>query len=146
MNVSREDKKTEAVERMKLLHLFPETIRQFEQEDYVSLSEPPVGAFFWIDDKGLSAVRKFEDEYNALVYVGVRAYTTIGVMDAFLYVSDHKEEGCADRIDLQNRSLWPMWSTGLPLTALKLALLVSNLPLPLAYSEYGNCHTIKGDC
>lgn len=103
MNVSREVKKAEAVGRMKLLHLFPETIRQFEQENYVSLSEPPVGAFFWIDDEGKEAVRKFEDEYNALVYVGIRAYTTIGVMDSFLYVSDHKEEWCADRIDLQNK-------------------------------------------
>ena len=46
MNIDREAKKAEAVERMKALGIFPETVRQFEREDYVSVSEPPFGAFF----------------------------------------------------------------------------------------------------
>ena len=33
--VSRAEKKIEAVARMKLLGIFPETIKQFEQEDMV---------------------------------------------------------------------------------------------------------------
>ena len=38
MNIDREAKKAEAVERMKALGIFPETVRQFEREDYVSVS------------------------------------------------------------------------------------------------------------
>ena len=51
MNVSIEDKKAEAVARMKLLGIYPETIDQFEREGLVSISEPPFGAFFWVDDE-----------------------------------------------------------------------------------------------
>ncbi len=103
MNVSREAKKTEAVRRMELLGIFPETIRQFEDDDYVSISDPPYGAFYWIDADAQKVVHKFEQDYNALDYLGVSAYTPIGRMDAFLYVSDHKDEWVADRVDLTNK-------------------------------------------
>lgn len=102
MNISREDKKTEAVARMKALGIFPETVRQFEKEDLVSISEPPVGAFFWLEGEDLERAKRFEEKYNALVYVVIRSYTTIGKMDAFLYVSDHPEEWDADHEDLKN--------------------------------------------
>lgn len=92
MNVSREDKKTEAIARMKTLGIFLEAINQFEREDLVSISEPPVGAFFWVEGDELEEMRKWEQEHNALVYVIVRSYTTLGQMDSYLYVSDYKEE------------------------------------------------------
>lgn len=60
MNVSIEDKKAEAVVRMKLLGIFPETIRQFEKEGYIGISEPPLGAFYWADDEDLKHIREFE--------------------------------------------------------------------------------------
>ena len=47
MNISIEEKKREALCRMRLLGIFPETIRQFEEDGYVSVSEPPLGAFYW---------------------------------------------------------------------------------------------------
>lgn len=83
MNISREEKKIEAIERMKRLGIFSETIKQFEQEDLVSISEPPVGAFFWIEGEELEQMRRFEQRYNALVYVIIRSYTTIGKMDSY---------------------------------------------------------------
>lgn len=43
MNVNIEEKKMEAIERMKTLGIFPQTIKQFEQDGYISISEPPVG-------------------------------------------------------------------------------------------------------
>ena len=92
MNVSREDKKAEAVARMKLLGIYPETNDQFEREDLVSISEPPFGAFFWVDDEDKKRIQQFEQEYNALVFVVIRSYTNIGKMDSYLYVSDHHEE------------------------------------------------------
>lgn len=97
MNISREEKKIEAIERMKKLGVFPETIKQFEQEDLVSISEPPVGAFFWIEGEELEEMKRWEQDHNALVYVIIRSYTSIGKMDSYLYVSDHKDEWQQDR-------------------------------------------------
>lgn len=102
MNIDREAKKAEAVERMKALGIFPETVRQFEREDYVSISEPPVGAFFWAEGEDLQRIREFEESHNALVYLIVRSYTTFGKMDCYLYVSDHRDEWEQDREDLKN--------------------------------------------
>lgn len=37
MNVNIEEKKMEAIERMKTLGIFPQTIKQFEQDGYISI-------------------------------------------------------------------------------------------------------------
>ena len=88
-----EDKKDEAVKRMNLLGIYPETIQQFEQDGYVSLSEPPFGAYFWVQGEDLERIRKFEDEYDALVYTVVRGrYQDIGVLDAYLFVGDKRDD------------------------------------------------------
>ena len=42
MRISIENKKIEAVKRMRALGIFQETIRQFEDEGLVSVSEPPL--------------------------------------------------------------------------------------------------------
>ena len=103
MNITREDKKAEAIERMKLLDIFAETRKQFERDDYVSISEPPVGAFFWAEGEDLQRIREFEENRNVLVYLVIRSYTTFGKMDCYLYVSDHRDEWEQDREDLKNR-------------------------------------------
>ncbi len=97
MNISIEEKKVEAVARMKMLGIFDQTIKQFEKEGFVSISEPPFGAFYWAEGEDLEKIKEFEQEHNAVVYVVVRAYTEIGMMDAYLYVSDHKSEWKMDR-------------------------------------------------
>lgn len=102
MNINREDKKVEAIARMKLLGIYPDTIKQFENEDLVSISEPPFGAFFWVNDEDKQRIQHFEEEHNALVYVVVRSYTTIGRMDSYLFVGDYLEEWEADREAAQN--------------------------------------------
>lgn len=102
MNVSRVDKKKEAIKRMEVLDIFGETIRQFEKDCLISYSEPPMGTNFWLDDEQLKAVRKFEEEYNSVVYFGVRAYTEFGTLDAFLYVSDYEEEWEMDNGELKD--------------------------------------------
>ena len=70
MRISIENKKIEAVKRMRALGIFQETIRQFEKKN------------------------------DALVYVVIRSYTTIGRMDSFLFVSDHAEEWECDHEDI----------------------------------------------
>lgn len=91
---------------MKILGIFPDTIRQFKEDGLVSISEPPMGAFFWAEGEDLERIRKFEESHNALVYVVIRSYTTIGKLDDFLFVSDYKEEWQMDREDIKkNRTL-----------------------------------------
>lgn len=101
MNISIEEKKTEAIRRMKMLGIFPETIKQFEA-GYVSRSEPPFGAYYWVEGEELEALRKFEEEHDCLVYTVVRSYTSIGMMDSYLFVGDDVEEWELDRDDLEN--------------------------------------------
>lgn len=101
MNVSIEEKKAEAVARMKMLDIIPDAIRQFNsKEPVVMLSLPPWGGLYELADEEKEMVRKFEQEYDALVYMVVRANTEFGLLDALLYVSDHKEEWKMDREDI----------------------------------------------
>lgn len=101
MNISIEEKKAEAIRRMKMLGIFPETIKQFEA-GYVSRSEPPFGAYYWVEGEELEALRKFEEEHDCLVYTVVRSYTSIGLMDSYLFVGDDIEGWELDRDDLEN--------------------------------------------
>lgn len=98
--ISREEKLAEAILRMKKLGIFPETIRQFEQEGLVSISEPPFGAFYWAEGEDLDRIHQFEEKYDGLVYVVVRSFTEFGRMDCYLYVSDHIHEWNEDRDSL----------------------------------------------
>lgn len=101
MKVSIENKKKEAIRRMEALDIYVETINQFETEDLVSYSEAPLGANFWLNKEQREIVKKFEEEYNTLVYFIVRTETEFGTMDSFLYVSDHEDEWEMDNEDLE---------------------------------------------
>lgn len=101
MKVSMENKKKEAIRRMEDLGIYSETINQFETEDLVSYSEAPLGTNFWINKEQREVVKKFEEEYNALVYFIVRTETEFGTLDSFLYVSDHEDEWEMDNEDLK---------------------------------------------
>ena len=100
MKVSKENKKKEALQRMKALGIYSESIKQFER-GMVSYSEPPMGANYWLDDEQNAIIKKFEEEYNALVYFGIRSYTEFGKLDSFLYISDDEEEWFMDNADIQ---------------------------------------------
>ena len=99
MKVSMENKKKEAISRLRTLGVYTESIKQFER-GMVSYSEPPMGANYWLDDEQKAIVKEFEEEYNALVYFGMRSYTEFGKLDSFLYVSDEEEEWFMDREDI----------------------------------------------
>lgn len=100
MTVSREEKKIEAIARMKMWGIFPETVKQFKNDDLISESIPPVGACFWIEGEQLERLRRFEKENNALVYFVIHSYTNIGELENYLYVSDYPEEWKMDRDDI----------------------------------------------
>lgn len=102
MSISIDKKKTEAIERMKLLKIYEPAIQQFEKEGLVGISEPHFGAIYWADGRELNEIRVWEREHNALVYAVVRSFTTIGQMDSYLFVSDYEEEWEYDREALKN--------------------------------------------
>lgn len=99
--MTREEKKKEAIERMKLWGIFPATIRQFEKEDLLSESLPPVGACFWVEGDSLAKVREFEKKHDALVYFVIHSYSNIGELECYLYVSNYPEEWEMDREDIK---------------------------------------------
>ena len=102
MKISIEDKKTEAISRMKRLGINLETIQLFERSNIISVSEAPYGSLFWATKEELARIREFEEKNNALVYMVVRTYFRgIGKPDSFLFVSDYKDEDRdMDRNDL----------------------------------------------
>lgn len=102
MNVSRANKKQEAIKRMEVLNIYAETIKQFEEDGLVSYSVPPIGANYWLTDEQKKVVREFEEEYNALVYFATISVTEFGTLTSFLYVSDYEDEWKMDMNDLKH--------------------------------------------
>lgn len=106
MNVSREEKKIEAIKRLSRMGIIKDAIDQFEKEDIVMYSDHTVfgghevGALYWLNNSLLNQVEDFEAEYDALVYLVVRTYTAFGMLDSYFYVSDHKDEWDMDYDDL----------------------------------------------
>ena len=100
MKVSREIKKVEAIKRMKAMNIYSDAIKQFKNADIVMVSEPPLGGLFWLNDEEKEMVSKFEQENNALVYLVVRSFTNLGIMDNIFYVSDYQDEWEMDNADL----------------------------------------------
>lgn len=100
MKVSREIKKEEAIKRMRAMHIIPDAIKQFKNDDVVMVSEPPLGGLYWLNDEEKKMVHEFEQENNALVYLVVRSFTNIGKMDSIFYVSDYQDEWFMDNANL----------------------------------------------
>ena len=106
MNVSREIKKVEAINRMKELGLFAPCIKAFKSRDEVQLSEQTGGLYEFSVDRELTAkVQEFERKNNALVYHVIHTLMRLDgeVMDmySFLYVSDYQEEWEMDQNDIK---------------------------------------------
>ena len=106
MRVSREEKKLEAINRMKALKLFAPCIREFKNHDEVQLTEPFGGLYeFSSNDELNRYVEDFETEYSALVYHVIhsafRVDGDIWEMYHLLYVSDYKDEWETDREDIE---------------------------------------------
>lgn len=102
MTISREEKKIEALARMKLWGIYPPIVKQFEEDNQISESAPPLGACYWLDEEQMARVREFEERNNALVYHVIHSFTNIGEMESFLYVSDYPEEWEQDRADIKD--------------------------------------------
>ena len=103
MKVSIEEKRAEAIKRMKAFGFFSDTVKLFEKNGTPLSSEPPWGAFYALNDQQKAAVHEFEVEYGGLVYSVIRSFhQELGVIDNLLYVSDEKDEWPWDWGDIEN--------------------------------------------
>lgn len=97
----RKQQKAEAVTRMKMLNIFPQTIREF-RGGKLNRSESG-GILFWLDDAQNAAVKEFEKEYNCMVYHAVyNIIEGLGECLSMLYVSAHPEEWGYDKADIRS--------------------------------------------
>lgn len=103
MNISREIKKVEAINRMKALDLFKPCINAFKTRNEVQLSEITGGLYEFSNDDDLNTqIENFEKEYNALVYHVIHTYTTFGELYNFLFVGDYEEEWEMENENIQD--------------------------------------------
>ena len=91
----KEEMKKEAINRMKMLKLHPNIIKEFSNKGILNLSLN--AALYYLNDEQLARVQEFEQQYHALVYHVIQN----GQMLSFLYVSQHTEEWEYDRSDLK---------------------------------------------
>lgn len=102
MKISMEEKKAEALERMKMFGYWSNAREAFRKSGKPFVNEPPFGAVYDMEDEVAESVAEFEKEHNALVYIIVRAFTAFGVCDSYLFVGDEKEEWECDREDIKS--------------------------------------------
>lgn len=104
MVIGFEEKKKEAVDRLRMLGIYKNNIAEFEEKGSIFSSDPPAGGLYRANETQLGFVREFEAETEALVYMIVRSYTAFGRMDCFLFVSNYPEEWEEERKSLESPS------------------------------------------
>ena len=97
----REKQKQEAIERMKMLKIYSQAIKEFEKENVINVSEHG-GILFWLDDEQQEMIKRFEEKYNAVVYHVIHNYTEFGELYSLLYVSQHEQEWDYDKDDIKH--------------------------------------------
>ena len=97
-----QDKKAEAVKRMRLMKLMPNIIEEFEKESTVHYSEI-CGILYWVSNNEgwTDYIGKFEAKWNALVYHAELSHMEFGDCLSLFYVSGHRDEWERDIADLK---------------------------------------------
>lgn len=101
MEELRIKQKQEAIERMKMLKIYSQAIKEFEKDNVINVSEHG-GILFWLDDEQQEMVKRFEEKYNAVVYHVIHNYTEFGELYSLLYVSQHENEWDYDKDDIKH--------------------------------------------
>lgn len=95
--------KKEAIKRMEMLKLHPNTIKDFIEEDKLNLTERN-GALFWLNDEQKEKVKRFEQKHNALVYHVIHSITEFGDLLDLLYVTEPEEEWKMQHQDIEENT------------------------------------------
>ena len=102
MSVTRNEMKNEALARMRILKIHENVVNDLEKNDIVNVSFFGCGILYWPTDKQIELIKKFEDQYNCLVYHGISSTTEIGELLTLLYISQYESDWPTDREDLKN--------------------------------------------
>lgn len=102
MSVTRNEMKNEASARMRILKIHENAVNDLEKNDIVNVSFFGCGILYWPTDKQIELIKKFEDQYNCLVYHGISSTTEIGELLTLLYISQYESDWPTDREDLKN--------------------------------------------
>lgn len=94
-----EEARAEAVNRLKVLKVHKNVLREFEKEGKLNESER-FGFLYWLNDEEQAMVKEFEEKHKAVVYHVIHEYTNIGELYNLLYVSLEDDEWCIDQEDL----------------------------------------------
>ena len=89
----------EAIRRMKLLELHPNTMKDLKNGK-VNVSKQ-MGALYWANEDEQKIIANFEKEHNALVYHAVYTPTNFGCCLSLLFVSQYDEEWKMDIEDIK---------------------------------------------
>lgn len=89
----------EAVERMELLGLLPQTIEDFKK-GRINKSEYGRGILYWLTDKEQETVRQIEKKQDIVIYHTILDNTEFGLMYSYLYVNSYPQEWKQDRTDI----------------------------------------------
>lgn len=98
--------KNEAIKRMEMLDILPQTIREFANEGKVNKSVYG-GILYWLDEEEKAVVKEFEDSHNCIVYHAIKCKyrmcdnSTLDCLD-LLYVSQYEEEWDMEREELDS--------------------------------------------
>lgn len=94
--------KKEALERMAILKLHENAVKEFSDEGKLNCSEYGMGILYWLSDEDAAYVRAMEEKSGCLVYHVIKSKTTLGTMLTMLYVSKDMEEWELDKEDLKS--------------------------------------------
>ena len=101
IKLTKTEMKNEAINRMSLMGIQKSVINRFRQNNKIFVSEPPFGRLYDPSEILKQQIKEFEEKYNALVYMVVKAYTQFGILDSLLYVSQYQEEWEMDQADIK---------------------------------------------
>jgi hypothetical protein len=102
MSVTRNEMKNEALARMRILKIHEIAVNDLEKNDMANVSFLGCGILYWPTDKQIELIKKFEDQYNCLVYHDISSTTEIGELLTLLYISQYESDWPTDREDLKN--------------------------------------------
>ena len=96
--------KEEALERMKLLKLHPNIIKEFKDENKLNRSEYGYGILFWLEEHEQQLVDEFQNKHkDYLVYHVIKTETRdFGTVYDLLYVTPYEDDWTLEREDLKN--------------------------------------------
>lgn len=96
---TREEMITEAISRMKTLHLHPNVIHDFKYGT-INVSVDNTGILMWANEDEQQIIKDCEEKFGCVVYHVITCDTNFGRMFNMLFVSQYDEEWGIDREDL----------------------------------------------